>query len=114
MSDAEQIPEARPAEPADAVRAEVEREYSGRLTRAELRAYAAESGITVPDGYADYLDLSKLVGEDGKPSAEAMGEALAPFGPGRSAFPHLAGAQHNRGGLPFSERRSLSLDVRKR
>ncbi|MER6530347.1 hypothetical protein [Streptomyces sp. NPDC001508] len=114
MSDAEQISEATPANPSHFVRAEVEREYAGKLARAELKSHAAQAGITLPDGFTEYLDGAKLLGEDGKPSAEAMDKALAPFKPKDPAFPHLVGAGHNRDGSPIPERRRVSLDVRKR
>ncbi|WCH92059.1 hypothetical protein POD33_07930 [Streptomyces moderatus] len=114
MSDAEPISEAMPADPSDPVRAEVEREYSGRLARAELKGYAAQAGINLPDGFTDYLDGSKLLGKDGKPSAAAMDKALAPFKSTEPAFLHLAGAGPNRSGGPMPERRRISLDVRKR
>lgn len=91
MSDAEPISEAMPTDPSHSVRAEVEREYSGKLARAELKGYAAQAGITLPDGFTEYLDGSKLLGEDGKPSAEAMDKALAPFKLKEPAFPHLVG-----------------------
>ncbi|WP_181793616.1 hypothetical protein [Streptomyces sp. WELS2] len=114
MSDTEPIPKAMPAAPSDPVRAQVEREYSGKLARAELKGYAAQAGINLPDGFTEYLDGSKLLGEDGKPSAEAMDKALAPFKPKNPAFPHLAGSGPNRSGGPLSEPRRVSLDVRKR
>ncbi|MFJ2910633.1 hypothetical protein ACIO8F_14685 [Streptomyces sp. NPDC087228] len=114
MSDAEPVSEAMPADPSDSVRSEVEREYSGKLARAELKGYAAQAGITLPDGFTEYLDGSKLLGEDGKPSAEAMDKALAPFKPKYPAFPHLVGSGPNRGGGPLPEPRRVSLDVRKR
>ncbi|MEU1009576.1 hypothetical protein [Streptomyces sp. NPDC005890] len=114
MSDAEPIPKAMPADPSDSVRAEVEREYSGKLARAEFKGYAAQAGITLPDGFTEYLDGSKLLGEDGKPSAEAMDKALAPFKPKEPTFPHLVGSGPNRSGGPLPEPRRISLDVRKR
>ncbi|TWV43388.1 hypothetical protein FRZ03_18645 [Streptomyces misionensis] len=114
MSDAQQIPEAMPAEPSNPVLAQVEREYSEKLARAELKGYAAQAGITLPDGFTDYLDGSKLLGEDGKPSADAMDKALAPFRPKEPTFPHLVGAGPNRSGGPLPERPRVSLDVRKR
>ncbi|MGW7088843.1 hypothetical protein ACWGH2_35800 [Streptomyces sp. NPDC054871] len=114
MSDAEMNPEATPADPSSSIRAEVEREYSGRLARAELKTHAAQAGINLPDGFTDYLDASKLLGEDGKPSLEAMDKALMPFKSQEPSFPHIAGAGPNRSGGPMSERRPVSLDVRKR
>ncbi|MFD9433708.1 hypothetical protein [Streptomyces sp. NPDC060002] len=114
MSDAERIFEATPADPSDSIRAEVEREYAGQLARAELKNHAAQVGINLPDGFTDYLDASKLLGEDGKPSTEAMDKALVPFKPKGPTFPQLVGAGNNRDGSPISERRRVSLDVRKR
>lgn len=114
MSDAQPTPQAMPADPSPSVRAEVEREYSGKLARAELKGYAAQAGITLPDGFTEYLDGSKLLGVDGKPSTEAMDKALAPFKPKDPAFPHLVGSGPNRSGGPLPEPRRVSLDVRKR
>ncbi|MFJ6790442.1 hypothetical protein [Streptomyces angustmyceticus] len=111
MSDTEPISEAPAADPSDSVRSEVEREYSGKLARAELKGYAAQAGINLPNGFTEYLDGSKLLGEDGKPSAEAMDQALAPFKP---AFPQLVGAGHNSDGRPIPAHPRISLDVRKR
>ncbi len=109
MSDAEPI-----SNPSEYARVEVEREYAGRLAHAELRAQAAQAGIKLSDGFTDYLDPSKLLGEDGTPSAEAIGKALAPFKPSEPTFSHLVGAGPNRDGSPMPERRPVSLDVRKR
>ncbi|MFD7530470.1 hypothetical protein ACFV8E_23220 [Streptomyces sp. NPDC059849] len=114
MSDAEPIPEAIPADLSDFIRAEVEREYAEKLAQAELKAHAAQAGINLPDVFTNYLDASKLLGEDGKPSAEAMDEALAPFKPSEPKFPQITGAGHNRSGGPMPEPHPVSLDVRKR
>ncbi|MFF9432671.1 hypothetical protein ACF1BP_02740 [Streptomyces sp. NPDC014735] len=107
-------PAPTPADPTDAIRAEVRREYSAELARAEVKVHAAQAGINLPDGFTDYLDASKLLGEDGSPSAEAMDRALASFKPSDPPFPHVAGAGYNRGGGPMAERRRVPLDVRKR
>ncbi|MFJ2609680.1 hypothetical protein ACIO13_32570 [Streptomyces sp. NPDC087425] len=114
MSDAEQIPETAPADPSHSVRAEVEREYAGKLAQAEFKNHAAQAGINLPDGFTDYLDAAKLLGDDGKPSVEAMNKALAPFTTREPTFPHLVGAGHNRDGNRIPERPRISLDVRKR
>ncbi|GCD45361.1 hypothetical protein [Streptomyces paromomycinus] len=103
-----------PADGSDAVRAEVQREYAAKLAHAELRAQAAQAGIKLGEGFTDYLDPSKLLGEDGTPSAEAIGKALAPFKPSEPTFPHLVGSGPNRSGGSMPERRPVSLDVRKR
>ncbi|MFF9589597.1 hypothetical protein ACF1FX_10260 [Streptomyces sp. NPDC014646] len=107
-------PEPVPADGADTIRAEVQQEYSARLARAEVKVHAAQAGISLPDGFTDYLDTSKLLGEDGNPSAEAMDRALASFKFSEPPFPHVAGAGHNRSGGPMPERPRVSLDVRKR
>lgn len=117
MSDPQTVshsPEPVPADGVDAVRAEVQREYSARLARAEIRVHAAQAGVSLPDGFVDYLDASKLLGADGNPSAEAMDRALASFKPSPPSFPQLEGVGHNRSGGPFSQRRPVSLDVRNR
>ncbi|MFF1498864.1 hypothetical protein ACFVZR_03035 [Streptomyces sp. NPDC058316] len=103
-----------PVDPADVIRAEVQREYSAKLARAEVKVHAAQAGITLPDGFTDYLDTSKLLGEDGNPTTEAMDRALASFKFSEPPFPHVAGAGHNRSGGPIPERPRVSLDVRKR
>ncbi|BCM65772.1 hypothetical protein EASAB2608_01106 [Streptomyces sp. EAS-AB2608] len=103
-----------PADGSDTVRAEVQREYAAKLAHAELRAQAAQSGIKLGDGFTDYLDASKLLGEDGTPSAEAIGKALAPFAAAQQPqFPHLVGAGFHRDGDRVPARR-VSLDIRKR
>ncbi|MBT2401065.1 hypothetical protein [Streptomyces sp. ISL-100] len=96
-------------DPAEEVRAGIHRENAGKLAQAELKAQAAQAGIKLPDGYTDYLDTSKLLGEDGNPSAESIGEALKPFEP---KFPPLAGTLHNRGSAPLVHH--FSLDARRR
>ncbi|MEW1548988.1 hypothetical protein [Streptomyces tsukubensis] len=108
------FPDAAPADPAESVRAEVQREYATKLAAAELKVQAAQGGIKLSDGFTDYLDYSKLLGEDGSPSAEAIGKALAPWAaPKEPEFPQLKGTgyyEHQRGpALP-----TVSLDVRNR
>ncbi|WEB42258.1 hypothetical protein MOV08_25440 [Streptomyces yunnanensis] len=106
--------EAVPADPADAIRAEVQREYTAKLAMAELKAQAAESGIKLGDGFTDYLDTAKLLGKDGNPSTEAIGNALAPLAAAQGPkFPQLVGAGFHRSGDRVPARR-VSLDVRKR
>lgn len=102
-----------PADGSDAVRAEVQREYATKLAKAELRTQAAQAGIKLGDGFTDYLDASKLLGEDGNPSAEAIGKALAPLAAAQEPkFPQIAGSGYNRN-EPVPVRR-VSLDVRNR
>ncbi|MFI0912893.1 hypothetical protein [Streptomyces abikoensis] len=103
-----------PADPAGAIRAEVEREYAAKLAISELKAQAARDGAKVSDAFFDYVDPSKLLGEDGWPSAEVIKRALEPYQPTpASEFPRLMGAGYHRGGS-FPAAPQISLDVRKR
>ncbi|MFJ6103506.1 hypothetical protein ACIQHY_21160 [Streptomyces sp. NPDC092359] len=95
-----------------AIRAEVRREYEARMVRAEVKAYAANSGIIISDTFVKYLDTSQFIDENGEPSTEAMDQALATF-KREEPFPQLAGAGHNSGGS-WPMPRPVSLDVRKR
>ncbi|MEU3601678.1 hypothetical protein ABZ714_23600 [Streptomyces sp. NPDC006798] len=106
------FPDLVPAEPADSIRAEIQREYAAKLAAAELRTQAAKDGITFPDGFTDFLDSSKLVGDDGSPSVEAIGRVLAPWAAAKEPeFPQLRGAGNYK---PMSPEPRMSLDVRKR
>ncbi|MER6250235.1 hypothetical protein ABT224_02395 [Streptomyces sp. NPDC001584] len=101
------------ADGSETVRAEVQREYATKLAKAELRVQAAQAGIKLGDGFTDYLDTSKLLDEDGNPSAEAIGQALAPLAAAQEPqFPQIAGTGHYRNGPPPTRR--VSLDVRQR
>ncbi|MFG3405943.1 hypothetical protein [Streptomyces sp. NPDC048142] len=118
MSDAEQIHETSDpdseivADPAEAIRSEVVREYGGKLAKAEFRAQAAIEGVPLSSEFIDLLDFSKLVGEDGNPSAEAIKTALQPFqGLREPDFPQLAAVGHHRVG---SSAKATSLDARHR
>lgn len=101
-----------PADRSETVRAEVQREYAAKLARAELKAQAAQAGINLSDGFTDYLDTSKLLGEDGTPSAKAISKALEPLKPAEPKYPQVQGM----GYYPASLRSvpPVSLDVRKR
>ncbi|MFC5148083.1 hypothetical protein [Streptomyces aureoversilis] len=101
------------ADPSDSIRAEVEREYAAKLAKAEFRAQAAQEGASVPEGFVEYLDASKLLGEDGWPSAEIISHALEPYKPKKPQLPQLMGAGYHQGpSRPFTPR--VSLDIRKR
>ncbi|WP_370419565.1 hypothetical protein AB8O64_14605 [Streptomyces sp. QH1-20] len=117
MSDAapnSETPQPMPAAvDADAIRAEVMREYSDQLTQAEFKAQVAEAGAKIPDGLMDYLDTSKLLGDDGRPSAEVIARVLEPFMPKKPEFPQLMGMGYYRGS-PVPSAPRVSLDVRKR
>ncbi|MBT2508086.1 hypothetical protein J7I98_19785 [Streptomyces sp. ISL-98] len=65
MSDTESTPAAQEGEAgavqdlSDAIRAEIQREYAGKLARTEIKAQAAKAGINLPEDFAGYLDTSK-------------------------------------------------------
>lgn len=102
-----------PADPTDAIRSEIHQEYATRLVHAELRVQAAMGGFQFPDGFLNLLDSTKLLGEDGEPSADAISLALKPFEVRREpAFPELQGAGYHRGSAPTSQ--PPSLDARYR
>ncbi|MFE2108282.1 hypothetical protein ACFXAF_20795 [Kitasatospora sp. NPDC059463] len=108
-------PEATPvqADPNEAIRAEIHQEYSTRLVHAELRIQAALGGFQFPDGFLNLLDSSKLLGEDGEPSADAISLALKPFDELRKPeWPQLQGAGFHRGS-PYNSA-PISLDARNR
>ncbi|MCZ4101710.1 hypothetical protein [Streptomyces sp. H39-C1] len=123
MSESEQIPDApvaMPAEvvpaapdPVEAIRAQVAQEYAGKLAHAELRFQAARNGVELPAGFTDFLDASKLVGDDGQPSAEAIGNLLEPF---KAAKPpqYLQGIGLGRQGGYTDSHPTVSLDARNR
>ncbi|MBB5118016.1 hypothetical protein GO001_23805 [Streptomyces sp. NRRL B-1677] len=109
-----EIPSSMPAAvDLDAIRAEVIREYADELTRAEFKVQAAEAGAKIPDGFMDYLDTSKLLGEDGLPSAEAIARVVEPFTPKAPKLPQLMGAGYHRGGS-WPAAPVKSLDIRNR
>lgn len=115
MSDAEQISEAMPTDSFDSIRAEVEREYAGRLVRAETETQAAKAGITLPQGFTDYLDSSRLLGEDGNPSAEAIAKVLEPFQTEKEPlFPQIAGVGRSHPDAYQYQGPRVSLDARNR
>ncbi|QFQ97908.1 hypothetical protein F9278_18680 [Streptomyces phaeolivaceus] len=115
MSDAERISEGVSADPSDAVRAEVEREFAGRLARAEMENQAAKAGITLPQGFTDYLDSSRLIREDGNPSAEAIAKVLEPFQTEKEPlFPQLTGAGRSHPDAFQYQGPRVSLDARHR
>jgi hypothetical protein len=102
-----------PADPTEIIRAEVQHEYAVKMAQAELKTQAAKGGFTVPDAYADYLDFSKLVCEDGTPSAEAITQVLHPFRPKEPVFAQGLGMGRQGDGRAFPARH-VPLDVRHR
>ncbi|MET8164694.1 hypothetical protein ABZT34_10600 [Streptomyces sp. NPDC005329] len=67
MTDAEKAIEAAKAQARSATLAE----YGTRLADAELRAQAAKVGVELPP--AEFLNLTKFVGEDGSVNADVIG-----------------------------------------
>lgn len=105
-----ELPEPGPADPAEAIRAEVHREYAGKLALAELRIQAAKDEIDLPKGFTDYLDLSKLTDDEGQPSEEVISQVLKPF---RAKFADLQGAGYHQNPAPVFQIQP-SLDARHR
>lgn len=77
------VAEARAAGAQEAAKAS-----AGRLVKAELRAAAAESGVSKStlDGFLEYADLSRFVAESGEPDAKAIDAAVRKLGGGRTDF----------------------------
>lgn len=57
-----------------------------RLVRAELRAAAAEASLpkAALDGFLEYADLSRFVGDDGEPDSKAIEAAVKRLGGGQA------------------------------
>ncbi|MGW6529660.1 hypothetical protein [Streptomyces venezuelae] len=115
MSDVEKTSEVIPSDPSDSIRAEVAREFAGRLARAETETQAAKAGITLPQGFTDYLDSSRLLGEDGNPSVEAIAKVLEPFQTEKEPiFPQIAGVGRSSPDAYTYQGPRASLDARNR
>ncbi|MFF1450162.1 hypothetical protein ACFVYF_18785 [Streptomyces sp. NPDC058274] len=80
MSDAEKAIEAAKAEARNAALSEV----GTRLAEAELRALAASAGVDLPP--ADFLNMSRFVGNDGQVNADALSQFVSSL-PKRDAPP---------------------------
>lgn len=79
------------AEAKTAALAEANKAASPRLVRAELRAAAAEAGVPKDalDGFLEYADLGRFLGDDGEPDSKAIASAvkrLGGNGSGRADF----------------------------
>ncbi|GAA4071282.1 hypothetical protein [Streptomyces hundungensis] len=70
-------------------------ELGTSLVEAEIRAQAAAAGVTVP---TDYLDLSRLVAEDGRADRGRVSELIAslPKAETQPEFPQLMGTGYHR------------------
>lgn len=58
-----------------------------RLARAELRAAAATAGVdkATLDGFLEYANLQRFVGDDGEPDTKAIAAAVQKLGGGKPA-----------------------------
>ncbi|GAA2566255.1 hypothetical protein GCM10010435_44290 [Winogradskya consettensis] len=74
------------AEAKTAGQTEASRAAAPRLVRAELRAEAVEAGLAKEalDGFLEYADLSKFVGDDGEPDSKAIAAAVKRLGGGKA------------------------------
>lgn len=68
MSDQEKALEAARAEGRKAAYEELGKE----LAFAQVAATAAKNGVSLPDGVTDFIDTSRLLGEDGRPNSDAI------------------------------------------
>ncbi|MFI5865856.1 hypothetical protein [Streptomyces sp. NPDC051546] len=77
-------------------------EVSQELVTAELQLQAVKAGAELPD--LSFLDLSRFKGENERPDTDAVKSFIEslPKPTNGGAFPHLAGAGHNRGSDKFA------------
>ncbi|MFC4116465.1 hypothetical protein [Nonomuraea zeae] len=73
LPDAERVIE----EAKEKARSETLAEVGSRLATAELRAAAAAAGVVIPDTVTQYLDVSRFIGDDGNPNADAISSFIA-------------------------------------
>ncbi|MFE7113931.1 hypothetical protein ACFU99_00680 [Streptomyces sp. NPDC057654] len=69
-------------------------EVGTTLVEAEIRAEAASQGVTA---VTDYLDLSRFLGEDGRPDRDRVAKYISSLSPEPAAepeFPQLRGTGH--------------------
>lgn len=66
---------------------EAQKAAAPRLVRAEMRVAAVEAGLgkEALDGFLEYADLTKFVGEDGEPDTDAIAKAVARLAPAQPA-----------------------------
>ncbi|MFD7549878.1 hypothetical protein [Streptomyces sp. NPDC059816] len=100
-------------DPAQAIRAEVHREYAERLVKAEISIQAARAGVKISDTFIRHLNLPAFVGEDGEPSSEAISEVLQSFRPRAPLYAQDIGLGP-RGEGSYNPRPRTSLDARSR
>lgn len=83
------------AEAKTAATAEAAKSAAPRLIKAELRAAAAEAGLSKDalGGFLEYADLSKFVGDDGEPDGKAIAAAVKRLGGGNGRANFDGGAR---------------------
>jgi hypothetical protein len=92
-------------------RTETLAEVGSRLANAELRAAAAAAGVEIPDTVSQYLDVSRFIGDDGNPNAEAISTFVASLPqPKAPKFPQNVGIgpQGSGSGIPQLTREDLA------
>ncbi|MFD5308308.1 hypothetical protein [Streptomyces ardesiacus] len=68
------------------------------LVSAEMAVQAAAAGVTLPP--AEYLNVSKFLGEDGRPNKDAVKSFVESLPKAKAEFPNLQGAGKQTGGVP--------------
>jgi hypothetical protein len=68
------------------------------LVTAEMALQAATAGVSLPP--AEYLNVSKFLGEDGRPNKEAVKSFVESLPKSKEEFPSLQGAGKQSGGAP--------------
>jgi hypothetical protein len=94
MTDAEKAIEAARTEGRNSALSEVGTD----LVTAEMALQAATAGVTLPP--AEYLNVSKFLGEDGRPNKEAVKSFVETLPKAKEEFPNLQGAGKQTGGAP--------------
>jgi hypothetical protein len=94
MTDAEKAIEAARTEGRNSALSEVGTD----LVTAEMALQAATAGVTLPS--AEYLNVSKFLGEDGRPNKEAVKSFVESLPKAKEEFPNLQGAGKQTGGAP--------------
>lgn len=74
-----------------AARQEALSEVGGKLVQAELKAAAAESGVKLPEGFEDVLNLSKFLGDNGSVNTDAVTNFVNSLGGSSSGLPKVGG-----------------------
>jgi hypothetical protein len=94
MTDAEKAIEAARTEGRNSALSEVGTD----LVAAEMALQAATAGVTLPP--AEYLNVSKFLGDDGRPNKDAVKSFVESLPKAKEEFPNLQGAGKQTGGAP--------------